>query len=158
MIYTHYTYVHTYIPYHTMQGPVSLAAASGSAQVVSELLRADIPYRTRDREGRTALHLAARCGHVPVLRVLVAEMRKDKEKKRGGGVGIGRRGAGAGAGDGGDAAEDAPLPGDGNTWMIDGGPFKWVYLFFSFFICYFCHRKKQKIIKNKKTLYCCMYI
>lgn len=104
------------------KGPVSLAAASGSAQVVSELLRADIPYRTRDREGRTALHLAARCGHVPVLRVLVAEMRKDKEKKGGGGgggVGIGRRG-----GDGSDAAEDAPLPGDGNTWMMDGGPFK----------------------------------
>eukprot|EP00903_Cladosiphon_okamuranus_P019583 g18011.t1 len=51
-------------------GPVALAAASGSAEVVSELLRSGIPYRTRDRDGRTPLHLAAQSGHVPVLRVL----------------------------------------------------------------------------------------
>lgn len=66
-------------------------------------------------------------GHVPVLRVLVAEMRKDKEKK-GGGVGGGGGGGGVGigwrGGGGGDAAEDRPLPGDSNTWMMDGGPFK----------------------------------
>lgn len=88
---------------------MALAAASGSAQVVSELLRADIPYRTRDRDGRTPLHLAARNGHIPVLRVLVAEMRKSRDK----------RGPRSGGGDG---ADGAP-PGD-NTLMMDGGPFK----------------------------------
>ncbi|CAM9626693.1 unnamed protein product [Hapterophycus canaliculatus] len=90
-------------------GPVALAAASGSAQVVSELLRADIPYRTRDRDGRTPLHLAARNGHIPVLRVLVAEMRKSRDN----------RGPRAGGGDG----ADGTPPGD-NTLMMDGGPFK----------------------------------
>lgn len=95
------------------QGPIALAAASGSAQVVSELLRADIPYRTRDRDGRTPLHLAAMSGHVPVLRVLVEEMRKDNDK---GGT------AGGGGGRGGDGKDVLP-PGD-NTLMMDGGPFK----------------------------------
>lgn len=116
-----------------MQGPVALAAARGSAEVVSELLRSGIPYRTRDRDGRTPLHLAARSGHVPVLRVLVAEMRKDKEKEKGGGGGGGGggregggvgggSGSGSGGGDGG--AEGVVLPGVDNTWMMDGGPFR----------------------------------
>ncbi|CAM9190813.1 unnamed protein product [Ectocarpus sp. 12 AP-2014] len=94
-------------------GPIALAAASGSAQVVSELLRADIPYRTRDRDGRTPLHLAAMSGHVPVLRVLVEEMRKDNNK-------CGAAGGGGGRGGGG---KDVLPPGD-NTLMMDGGPFK----------------------------------
>lgn len=65
-----------------------------------------------------------RSGHVPVLRVLVAEMRKDKEKKGGGGTAGGGGGIGIGRrGDGGDA-EDVARPGDDNTWMMDGGPFK----------------------------------
>ncbi|CAM9264484.1 unnamed protein product [Ectocarpus fasciculatus] len=96
-------------------GPIALAAASGSAQVVSELLRADIPYRTRDRDGRTPLHLAAMSGHIPVLRVLVEEMRKDNDK--GGAAGGG--GGGRGGGDG----KDVLPPGD-NTLMMDGGPFR----------------------------------
>ncbi|CAN0486303.1 unnamed protein product, partial [Laminaria digitata] len=98
------------------QGPVALAAAGGSAQVVSELLRADIPYRTRDREGQTPLHHAARFGHISVLRVLVGEMRRDKN---GGGGGGGRSGSG-----GGGENEQAALPGGDNTLMMDGGPFK----------------------------------
>eukprot|EP00752_Nemacystus_decipiens_P002255 g2136.t1 len=109
-------------------GPVALAASSGSAEVVSELLRSGIPYRTRDRDGRTPLHLAAQSGHVPVLRVLVAEMRKDREKEKGGG---GREAGAAGGGGGGYAggggsgnAEDVVLPGGDNTWMMDGGPFR----------------------------------
>lgn len=112
---------------------MALAAASGSADVVSELLRSGIPYRTRDRDGRTPLHLAAQSGHVPVLRVLVVEMRKDKDKKKGGGGGGGREsgggcgGGGSGGGGGGSRsgnAEDVVVPGGDNTWMMDGGPFR----------------------------------
>lgn len=97
--------------------------------MVSELLRSGIPYRTRDRDGRTPLHLAAQSGHIPVLRVLVAEMRKDKDKDRGGGGGGGGKegggaGCGAGSGSGSRNAEDVVPPGADNTWMMDGGPFR----------------------------------
>lgn len=92
------------------QGPVALAAASGSAQVVSELIRAEVPYRTRDRDGRTPLHHAARYGHTSVLRVLVAEMRKGKAS-RSRGLADGESGS-------------SGLPGEVNTMMMDGGPFK----------------------------------
>lgn len=86
--------------------------------MVSELLRAEIPYRTRDREGQTPLHHAARFGHISVLRVLVGEMRRDKTGGGGGG-GSGRSGGGGCA-----ENEQAALPGGDNTLMMDGGPFK----------------------------------
>lgn len=58
------------------------------------------------------MHHAAKAGHVSVLRVLVAEMRKAK--------GVGGKRVG---GDGGER-EETILPGDDNTLMMDGGPFK----------------------------------
>lgn len=115
----------TLLPPICEQGPVALAAASGSAQVVSELVRANVPYRTRDREGRTPLHHAARFGHISVLRVVVAEMRKSKGGGAGGGGGgTGRGGGGSGVGGRGEGeGDDTGAKGD-HSLMMDGGPFK----------------------------------
>lgn len=115
-----------------MKGPLALAAASGSHQVVSELMRADVPYRTRDREGRTPLHHAAAGGHISVLRVLVAEMRRGKGRSvagPGGAVGPGAAAGGAGGGEegvggGDDVDEKKSVTMRDHSLMMDGGPFK----------------------------------
>lgn len=74
-------------------------------------MRADVPHRTRDHQGKTPLHHAAQFGHISVLRILVEEMRRAE----GGGGGLER----ATRGD----VEKGGLAGD-NTFMMDGGPFK----------------------------------
>lgn len=109
--------------------PLALAAASGSHQVVSELLRADVPYRTRDREGRTPLHHAAAGGHISVLQVLVAEMQKGRGGSAsgpGGALVVGDGGVGVGgiSGSGGGSEEDDSVVVKDHSLMIDGGPFK----------------------------------
>lgn len=96
--------------------------------MVSELIRADIPYRTRDLLGRTPLHHAAGGGHMSVLRVLVAEMQKGKMGSAAGpGGGIGGNEAssvGVGSVAGGLEGEEESALGKHHTLMMDGGPFK----------------------------------
>lgn len=94
--------------------------------MVSELIRAGVPYRTRDLAGKTPLHHAAAGGHMSVLKVLVDEMQKGKIGSVAGpggcsstmdGMGLGGHGAA------GERGEDSAL-GRHHTLMMDGGPFK----------------------------------
>lgn len=92
--------------------------------MVSELIRADVPYRTRDLEGRTPLHHAAAGGHIPVLKVLVAEMQKGRPGSTAGPGGATGVGGGGGGISGRDDQDDEMGVGRHHTLMMDGGPFK----------------------------------
>ncbi|CAM9731248.1 unnamed protein product [Discosporangium mesarthrocarpum] len=120
-------------------GPVSLAAANGHAHVLSILIQAGVPFRTRDKMGRTPLHHAAANGHLEVLQLLVGEMKKTEMRKTAAGAGKGGPGAWEGgttrseeSQEGGIGAGDTnPYPNPNghshsqhHSLMIEGGPFK----------------------------------